>query len=133
MNFLLALFGGLIGLFVTGAAVFMAWLYLQHRKQPETSAYEPPVLLKWTSFDYALIILFLIGSLFLFTDALAVIRDRESYPLYHYGYLLCGFVFTFLGMLFMVVRLALVLSMVRSGSLRAPNHHNHPGDADQPE
>jgi hypothetical protein len=133
MNIWLAIFGSLVGLFVTGAAVFTAWLYVQHKKQPGKTIKHLPDLLQWTVFDYALMILFAVGSLFLFTDALAVLRDRASYPMYHYGYLLCGFVFTFLGMFFMAVRLSLVFCMIRAGRLSAANHHDHPGQADQAE
>ncbi|MCP3775090.1 hypothetical protein NLX71_17595 [Paenibacillus sp. MZ04-78.2] len=91
-----------------------------------------PHLARWTFFDYALLALFLIGSLFLFTDLLAVLRDAEQYPLYHFPYLLCGFVFTVAGMLMMLVRLALTLASVRSDRpLPAPDHQDHPGHAEQ--
>ncbi|SCW32844.1 hypothetical protein SAMN04487970_100323 [Paenibacillus tianmuensis] len=91
-----------------------------------------PHLARWTFFDYALLALFLIGSLFLFTDLLAVLRDAEQYPPYHFPYLLCGFVFTLAGMLMMLVRLALTIALVRSERpLPAPDHQDHPGDAEQ--
>ncbi|PZE20927.1 hypothetical protein [Paenibacillus xerothermodurans] len=151
MKLTLAIVGGGLGLIVTAAAVFMVWLLLQHRQNREPSpggllegaqaADSAPygLLLRWTYFDYALIGVFGIGSLFLFTDVVAVIRDADSYPLYHYGYLLCGFVFTFLGMLFMVLRFAFLLSIVRShgalshtdGTVTVPNHHDEPSHANE--
>ncbi|MED4601744.1 hypothetical protein P9314_13640 [Paenibacillus validus] len=85
-----------------------------------------PQLLQWTFFDYVLLALFLIGSLFLFTDLVAVLRDSASYPPYHYGYLLCGFVFTFAAALMMLLRLALVLALARGAQrLAGADHHQH--------
>lgn len=141
MKMTLAILGGVTGLIVTASAVMLVLFMLQQRSKKEQDATpgqnEPGganMLLQWTYFDYALIGVFAIGSLFLFTDVVAVIRDADSYPLYHYGYLLSGFVFTLLGMLFMVLRLAAVLSLVRSrGPLPAHDHHDHPGHADQTE
>ncbi|KPV55111.1 hypothetical protein QJ48_34945 [Paenibacillus sp. A3] len=91
-----------------------------------------PHLARWTFFDYALLALFAVGSLFLFTDLLAVLRDAEQYPPYHFPYLLCGFVFTLAGMLMMLVRLALTIASIRSERpLPAPDHQDHPGHAEQ--
>ncbi|MCR8631147.1 MULTISPECIES: hypothetical protein [Paenibacillus] len=150
MKLILAIVGGSIGLLVTASAVFMAWALYQHHKTKSTQdivTAEPSdkagitsvsavsaAMLRWTFFDYALIAVFAVGSLFLFTDVIAVIRDAESYPLYHYGYLICGFVFTLFGMLFMILRLAFVLSLVRADRpLTIPDNHNQPSDADQAE
>lgn len=150
MMTLLALLGGAVGLAVTGTAVFMAWSIFaraQARKeQGNGNNSEPaenpsgwlresaPHLLKWTYFDYALLALFSIGSLFLFTDLIAVLRDADQYPPYHFAYLLCGFVFTFSGMLMLVVRMALILSLVRTDRRGlAPHHHDHPGNTEHAE
>ncbi|MBP1154814.1 MULTISPECIES: hypothetical protein [unclassified Paenibacillus] len=151
MMTLLALLGGALGLAVTGTAVLLAWSIFtraQARKgqrnngdesepaeNPSGWLYESaPHLLKWTYFDYALFALFIIGSLFLFTDLIAVLRDADQYPPYHFAYLLCGFVFTLSGMMMLIVRLALTLSLVRMdrGGL-APNHHDHPSHAEHAE
>jgi len=137
----LAILGGAVGLIVTASAIMLIWFVYQLRSSKEQGSSQNPqktgaasFLLQWTFFDYALVGVFAIGSLFLFTDVVAVIRDADSYPLYHYGYLLCGFVFTLFGMLFMVARLAVVLSLVRPGGpAPAPDHHSHPGHADHPE
>lgn len=141
MKMTLAILGGGVGLIVTASAVLLIWFVYQlrsNREQENTPTGQvtavTSLLLQWTFFDYALIGVFAIGSLFLFTDVVAVIRDADSYPLYHYGYLLCGFVFTLFGMLFMIARLAVVLSLVRTrGPVSAPDHHRHPSHADQAE
>ncbi|WP_156043134.1 hypothetical protein [Paenibacillus sp. UNC451MF] len=141
MKMILAILAGGVGLIVTASAVLLIWFVYQlrsNKEQENTHSGQLPavasLLLQWTFFDYALIGVFAIGSLFLFTDVLAVIRDADSYPLYHYGYLLCGFVFTLFGMLFMIARLAVVLSLVRTrGPVSSPDHHHHPSHADQPE
>jgi hypothetical protein len=142
MNIILAFLAGGIGLLVTASAILMAWLAMQRHKNirnQETSqgSLQQGIsrqMLQWTFFDYALILVFAIGSLFLFTDVLAVIRDAQSYPLYHYGYLLCGFIFTLFGMLFMILRLSVVLSLIRSQCLFSPpNQNDHPRQAEQAE
>jgi uncharacterized membrane protein len=138
---ILAIFASILGLFITGAAVFTVWSIIhQHKKQPhadgaadsETPAFKQSFsrqaghyLLKWTVFDYAVLTLILIGLLFLFTDVLAVMRDRQSYPYYHYGYLLSGFIFSLVGVIFMTVRLAIVLrsSRVDDDFFAVNNHH----------
>jgi hypothetical protein len=84
-----------------------------------------PQLLQWTFFDYALLALFLIGSLFLFTDLVAVLRDLESFPPYHAPYLICGFIFTLAATLMMLVRLALVLAVARGERLPSAEHQKH--------
>lgn len=141
MKMTLAILAGGVGLIVTASAVLLIWFVYQLRSNKEHESTQngqlsgvASLLLQWTFFDYALIGVFAVGSLFLFTDVLAVIRDAESYPLYHYGYLLCGFVFTLFGMLFMIARLAVVLSLVRTGRpVSSPDHHGHPSHADQSE
>ncbi|WP_231885049.1 hypothetical protein [Paenibacillus elgii] len=155
---MLAWLGGAIGLVVTGSAVLLAWTVYSRAKTeaapsavPEEAAAqdmatpeEPPSisaalvrqagphLARWTFFDYALLALFVVGSLFLFTDLVAVLRDAEQYPPYHFAYLLCGFVFTLAGMIMMIVRLALTIASIRSERpLPAPDHQDHPGHAEQ--
>lgn len=154
MMTLLAVLGGLTGLLVTVSAMLMAWsVYSRVRfRQTEISGDGAVVpaeqstggdgeqssamfLLQWTFFDYALFVLFIIGSLFLFTDLLAVLRDAASFPPYHYGYLLCGFIFTFAAMLMMVIRLSMTVSFIRNAwpALAPKNDHNHPGETKQAE
>lgn len=67
------------------------------------------ILRSWTAMDYAAIGIFVIGMMLIIADLLAVIRDRDSYPYYHYGYLLTAFIFILVGMMFMVVRLGVIL------------------------
>jgi hypothetical protein len=64
---------------------------------------------------------------------LGVLRDRQSYPLYHFGYLLSGIVFALLGMLFLLLRHGIVLQAARSGDRSFPGHHHEPNHADQAE
>lgn len=113
MYFILAIMGGVIGLAVTGAAVFTVWSAFDAAKR-EQRAGEADKLLdwrraetlrQWTAMDYGALLLFVIGGMLLLADLIAVIRDRESYPFYHYGYLFAAFIFMVAGMLFMVARL----------------------------
>ncbi|WP_159887176.1 hypothetical protein [Paenibacillus puerhi] len=147
---LLAVVGALVGLLVTGSAIFMA---VKVRMSPaegmpseeeQKSDAKPsaadrlrsaaPQLLQWTFFDYALLVLFLIGSLFLFTDLLAALRDAESFPPYHVPYLLCGFIFTCAAALMMLVRLAAVLTVAGGERVRRTEYQEHePGHAQHAE
>lgn len=133
----LMIFAALIGLLITVSAIFTVWVIWHHARslkgdrQGNLVKMTGQYLLKWTLMDYAILILFLSGMLFLFTDLLAVMRDREFYPSYHYRYLLSGFVFSLLGMIFMYVRLGIVLRLFRSNDvLSSPKHHNEPPQAD---
>jgi hypothetical protein len=147
---ILAFFAVVLGLAITGAAIFTVWSIMQrHKKQPQPDGAadsESPALkhsfsrqagqylLKWTVFDYAVLALILIGLVFLFTDVLAVMRDRQSYPYYHYGYLLCGFIFSLVGVIFMTVRLAIVLRSSRADDdFSAVNNHHKPDETNASE
>lgn len=138
MYITLAVFAGILGLFVTGASVYTAWYVFQlSKKNKEESAPGQPLpasaLLRWTVFDYALLGLVLIGLLFLLVDLIGVLRDRDLYPYYHYGYLLCGFIFTLLGLLFMLSRLFIVLRLVSRSGSAAPHDQDEPDEADRSE
>ncbi|PYI56495.1 hypothetical protein [Paenibacillus flagellatus] len=149
MYIALAVFAGLLGLFVTGAAVFTAWAYYASRKSgaaaPEGEPNRPDAaggpegppaswFLRWTVADYAALFLFGFGVVFLLADLTGLSADREQYqyPPYHYAYLLCGFVFSFMGMLFTIVRLAMVIRL--AGRASSPGHHAYkPHQAQQAE
>lgn len=119
----LVIIGGLIGLIVTGAAFYTVWSVMEQRQQSRLvvgldnqRVKNSDILRSWTAMDYAAIGVFVIGMMLIITDLFAVIRDRESYPFYHYGYLFSAFIFVLIGMMFMVVRLGIIL---RS------DHNNH--------
>lgn len=124
MYITLAIIGGFIGLIVTGAAIYTVWSVRVHtnRQQAEHTAQLDrdqsvqlmEVLRSWTAMDYAAIAVFVIGMMLIIADLFAVIRDRDSYPYYHYGYLFSAFIFVLVGMLFMVIRLAVVLRLYKS-------------------
>ncbi|MFB9752999.1 hypothetical protein ACFFNY_15650, partial [Paenibacillus hodogayensis] len=91
-----------------------------------TAALPPGWFLRWTLADYAALFLFGFGIVFLLTDLIGVARDRDMYPMYHYAYLLCGTIFSFMGMLFTLVRLALVLRL--TGGAAGNGHDPHKPD-----
>lgn len=138
MNLALAILGSLIGLFVTGSAIFTIWYISQQGKSAARQDMEKVehaeiarnLLLKWSLLDYTVLCMFCIGTLFLLVDVVAMIRDRSSYPLYHLSYLVFGVVFSFLGMLFMLVRLVAVLNLSRPSGSSAPDNHYKPNQAD---
>jgi hypothetical protein len=129
MYTILIIFGGCIGLIVTGAAFYTVWSVMEMRKQQLhqqqqkqhiqqldiTAGYTGQsveirdILRSWTAMDYGAIGVFVIGMMLLIADLFAVIRDRESYPYYHYGYLFSAIIFVLVGMMFMVVRLGVIL------------------------
>lgn len=122
----LTIFAALLGLAVTGSAVYTAWyVFTLQRKNPDQEKPDPAVFLRWTFFDYALLFLTLTGLIFLLVDVIGVIKDRDSYPYYHYGYLVSGFVFVMLGLLLLLGRLFLVLRLADQRP-SAPNQHHEP-------
>lgn len=122
----LAVTGGLLGLLLTGTAVYTVWSVYKKKQDPEVLPTDEKYhfLLKWSIFDYAVLAVSAMGLLFLLADLIGIIRDHDSYPLYHYGYLLCGIIFSFLGMTFMVIRLGMVLSLTRRSTFSSPPHHH---------
>ena len=135
MYVLLAVAAGAIGLFVMLAAAFTAWTYLHSESSGSTAAERTEAvrrtMLRWTVMDVAAFVLFVIGSVFLLTDALAATRDRSLFPPYHVGYLWCGLFFTLIGALFSLCRLWIVLRLTGVG---APDREKRePDQADQTE
>lgn len=145
----LAILASIVGLFVTGAAVFTAWAFYATRKtrvkaeQAEAAdghekavqdAGSPPWswFLRWTVVDYSALFLFGFGAVFLIVNLAAVSKDRDLYPDYPYAYLLCGIIFSFLGMLFTFVRLAMLLRLT-SRLMPAGDHPHKPDQAEKPE
>lgn len=144
MNLVLAIIGSILGIAVTAVSFYTAWVVRQLSKQKATAeeraALASRLFLQWTMYDAAVLVLFCCGMLLLIADIVGVLRDRASYPLYHYGYLLCGVVFSALGMLFVLVRLAVVLQTgqaakqhhgsTNGSGAAAPNQHHEPSHTD---
>jgi hypothetical protein len=157
MYLLLALIGGIVGIAVSMAAFYISWHVIAARKSqlqielppsdqtdllsvdvkdPERShplAAAAPTLLRWTVLDGATFMLFAIGTLILLADVIGIARDRNSYPFYHFGYLLCGVIFCFMGMLVMSVRLLALLQLVRLDRPAAPNDQDQPDQRESAE
>lgn len=130
MYIALAIFASLLGLFVTGAAIFTAWTYAAARRDPSAHPASADIpkswLLRWSIVDFAVLLLFGCGTIFLIVDAAAVARDKELFPPYHYAYLLCGLIFCVMGMLFAAARIVLLLRLTsdRSAANRDANKPN---------
>jgi hypothetical protein len=127
----LAVFAAVLGLLLTGGAIYTIWSLFQQRKNQlgdqSFSQLAARYFLKWSFFDYGVLVMFLCGMLFLLTEVIAVVRDRESFPFHHYGYLLSGFTFSLLGMLFTLARFIIVLRMVRGlNGAALVNDHQEP-------
>ncbi|QGQ97398.1 hypothetical protein EHS13_22180 [Paenibacillus psychroresistens] len=135
MYTILGVLAAVLCVLITAGTIYTIWSIVRQRnnqqsKQP-ISETVGRYFLKWSFMDYAIIIVFLCGMLFLLAEVITVMKDRESFPLYHYGYLLSGFIFSLLGMLFMVARFAIVLRMVQSmDRIALVDHHNEPNDTD---
>jgi len=104
---ILAVAAAVVALLVTGFGVFAAYMAFGARREAVRSA-----LGRWTVFDYLILVVFLIGTLFLLADVIGVLRDRDAYPYYHYGYLLSGFVYNALAGVFLFVRLGLTFRLL---------------------
>ncbi|MDQ1909737.1 hypothetical protein RAC89_04350 [Paenibacillus sp. GD4] len=141
----LAIVGALLGLLVTGIAVWTAWLLHKAPVKPEAqqakgeSADSPlpkqaHMFLQWTVFDYAVLTLFLLGTLLLGMNLLQALQDAASFPPYHIPYLLCGVIFSFLGMLMIVLRLAMTMSLARGNRpAPVPDEHHQPAHTEHAE
>lgn len=139
MYIILAVFAGIVGIVLAvSAATTAVALYRERKQMPDEKghSWEKEVfqmLGHWTRFDYALLFVFVIGALFLLTDLLAVIRDRDAYPYYHFGYLASGFCYVLLSMLLMQFRLLLMLKIWRSDRSASTDQHSEPNQANRPE
>ncbi|MCR8643919.1 hypothetical protein NV379_14785 [Paenibacillus sp. N1-5-1-14] len=137
LNVIIAIIGSLIGLAVTGGAIYTVWFMLQARKLSEgqdagNKPHHLPVeLLRWNVLDYMLIGLFLVGMLMLGADLFAVLRDKASFPDYHIAYLVGGFIFSFLGMVLLFLRFMMLYHALHAASL--PNHKAKPDHGDHAE
>ncbi|WP_309123315.1 hypothetical protein [Paenibacillus sp.] len=96
-----------IALLVAGFGVFAAYMAFGARREAVRTA-----LGRWTVFDYLILAVFLIGTLFLLADAVGVMKDRDAYPYYHYGYLLSGLVYNALAGVFLFVRLGMTFRLL---------------------
>ncbi|NOV00705.1 hypothetical protein [Paenibacillus planticolens] len=142
MNMLLAIIGGLLGLFVTGAALYTAWMVHQLWRQ-QAAAPKPlsqveiavKYFSRWTVMDYAVIGLFIIGLLLLLAELFAILRDQTAAAAnFQFSYLLTGLIFCGMGMLLLVARLIVVLGFAQTGALHrtvavAPDHQDEPDHA----
>lgn len=125
MYTVLMIFGGIVGLIVTGAAFYTVWSVMEMRKQAHSVKIRD-AMRSWTAMDYGAIGVFMIGMMLLLADLFAVIRDRESYPYYHYGYLLCAIIFVLIGMMFMVVRLGVIVHSAPKAESTFPHNDDEP-------
>ena len=100
----LSIAAGIAAILVAGFGIFAVYAAFTDKSGAFRAA-----LRRWTVFDYFLLGLFLLGTLFLLSDVSAVMRDRDAYPYYHYGYVLSGFVYNTLAGIFLFVRLGLTL------------------------
>jgi hypothetical protein len=137
MLFILSIFAGVIGLFITAAAIVTLWQIQANRNRlkqagvPNPSTYAfGEYFSRWTVFDYAMLFTIGVGMIFLLADLYAVYRDRSSYPPYSFSYLLCGFAFIALGLLNLLFRLSVVLKPRRLPGAASPQHCEKPDHAD---
>lgn len=128
----------LLGILLMSGAIYTIFAIFRQRKNQviklSLSQTAGNYFLKWSFFDYAIIVVFLCGMIFLLVEIIAVVKDKDSFPYHHYGYLLSGFTFSLLGMLFLLVRFAIVLRMVQGGdAFSFVNNHQEPNKTNTPE
>lgn len=135
MYLTLAIFVCLVTIGVAGAAVYTVWYVRQQAKgyqaiRANKSALDltAPYLLRWTVLDYAGMLLSFMGLMFVLVDLIAVIRERDSYPYYHYGYLACGFVFLLVSVVFLLLRLGFILALINKNRASSSNQSREPQD-----
>lgn len=109
MYTILSVAAAIVAIVVTGFAAFAAYLL---RPGSEVRDRIAGSLRRWTAFDYVILGVFLIGTLFLLADLIGVLRDRDAYPMHHYGYLLSGFIYNLLAGIFLFVRLGVTFRLL---------------------
>lgn len=135
MYTILAIAAVMITLLVAGLGIIVMYMLLTGKGREMLER----TLTRWTWFDVVILSVFIIGALFLLTDVIGVLRDRDAYPYYHYGYLLSGFTYYLLAGICMFIRLGLTLRYARglkpkSGSAAPANyHHDKPDQAQSAE
>lgn len=135
MYIILSIAAALAALVIVGFGGFAAYLFFSGKERNRLIR----ALQRWTVFDYVLLAVFLIGALFLLADLIGVIRDKEAYPYYHYGYLLSGFAYQLIAGIGLVIRLGLTLRIAgdaRDASSIAPavdQHHHEPDQTQEAE
>lgn len=117
--------GVLLGSWILGFVIYTLWkIYKYHRQYnahpilsegffKDKIAPATKYFAVWNYTDYAMTILFSIGTIVLAVDLFAVIRDRDEFPEYHLSYLLGGFVFTFVASVFFLIRLLCVIQILK--------------------
>ncbi|MDF2670647.1 MAG: hypothetical protein K0R67_2953 [Paenibacillus sp.] len=148
MNTSLAIFASIVGLFVTIVALYTAWYVYQDRKsgendqgtdeaQKEKAPMERSrsLLQRWMIWDWTVLILFGCGAVFLLVDIVAISKvvDQYQFPPYHYGYMLSGFIFCVLGMLFSTIRVISLLWLAGRSRTAGANNANEPYHTDHAE
>lgn len=137
MYTVLTVAAALLGLLITGAAVFAAWAVLQSRKDKTeintgtASDQSIHVFLRWSVLDYLVTGLVLVGFVFLAADLTKVLEQREAYPFHHYGYLLIGFVISLAGVLLLLARLHLLLRLAGTRPAASLQHQEAPNQANR--
>src|SRR5690349_11258192 len=109
MYLTLAIFAGIVCLLVVGVSIYTACYVFQlaksqkfeERSRKSALEFASPYVLRWTALDYAGLLLSAMGLVFMLADLVGVIRERDSYPYYHYGYLASAFVFMLVAFLFL--------------------------------
>jgi hypothetical protein len=104
---ILAIIPALVTLIIIVSTMMIVWLVRRGRERSIARA-----LRRWLLLDYMVLAILAFGLLFLFVDLVAVIRDRDAYPYYHYGYLLIGFLFSLIGGVFLSLRLWVTLRLM---------------------
>ncbi len=104
---ILAIIPTIVTLIIITSAIMITWLLSRGRERFIARA-----LRRWLLLDYMVLAVLAFGVLFLLVDLVAVIRDREAYPYYHLGYLLIGFLFCFIGGIFLSLRLWVTLRLM---------------------
>jgi magnesium-transporting ATPase (P-type) len=135
---MLRVFAIVLGALLTSGVIYtIITIFKQRKKQPDKLTYSQTAaryFLRWSFFDYAVILVFLCGMIFLLVEVIAVLKDKASFPYHHYGYLLSGFIFSLLGMIFLLVRFVIVLRLVRDmDRFSFVNNHHEPNKADTAE
>jgi hypothetical protein len=104
-----------------GFVILTSWIAMEWSRRKEGNRtgrslsrfeFAERYMLRWTWFDYYMLMLFMFGFVFLLGDVVGVARQPEIYPSWHYGYVLIGAVVLFHAFGYFIFRYVFLLRTI---------------------
>lgn len=101
---------------IIAAWIAMEWSRYREKKRTGKSVsrlhFAQRYMMRWTWFDYYMLLLFLFGFVFLISDVVGVARQPDVYPSWHFGYVLIGAAVLFYAFAYFIFRYVFLLHVL---------------------